>query len=884
MKTGTTAFRVCVSLLVFSAINTLIGCSNGSNSTYYNHNKSDNIQPTTTPTPPTPTPQTPAPQVQAPPATKTVNYEAEIKRTAHGIPHITANDWGSLGYGYGYTYAQDALCLLAKEIVAARGESALYFGGENNLQSDFVMQLLNKDAVIQHDWLDAQPTYLIELLSGYVNGYNRYLDEKGVANLPEGPDGCRNAQWIKPISLLDAAKYFRKLVLKGSSDVGLLQEAMVSAAPKKAVATVATAQLFGSSLPSTTTESKAAKTLLSTQIANAFDHAQLIDVAATGSNAYAFGKDDTENGRGMVLGNPHFPWTGSGNRWYQVHLTIPGVYNVFGASLVGIPLVNIGFNEYVAWSHTVSAANRFTLYELKLNPENPLQYSYDGMYRDITSEKVTALIKLDNGAVESREHTFYASHYGPIIDLGGLNKLIAGWPNIAGTVFSLKDANIDNNRSFAQWAKMGQAKSIYEFVGALKTIGIPWVNTIAADRDGNAYYGDISVIPHVTQNQVDTCVKGLIAPLLKKESHNQVIALDGSTSACEWGDSVDTPEGSNVFGYSELAKIFRFDYVGNSNDSYWLSNPLAPISGKSEIYGAVGWENQQQFFRTRLNHDMVAKRIAGTDGLDSGLDNTSQKVSLSTLQTMMYLNRNYGAEILLDDILEICAAENKNVQLEEATINVQQTCEVLTHWDRMNNSDSVGTHIFTEFWKFILHHFDEDYVVNNDSLWAVPFDATDPLNTPRGINKTDTEIRQLIMKALATATLNLANAHVALTQTWGETQFVTKNGENIPIHGGMDEMGSFSVITSDLIDGGYHAINHGNSYIQAVTWDDSDCPIAQGILTYSQNIDPESPYYADQTKMYSNKEWADYYFCQVDIDANLIAPAERLIGSGVIPE
>ena len=43
---------------------------------------------------------------------------------------------------------------------------------------------------------------------------------------------------------------------------------------------------------------------------------------ALGSNAYAFGRSMTASGKGLVLGNPHFPWEG-GDRWYELHLTIP---------------------------------------------------------------------------------------------------------------------------------------------------------------------------------------------------------------------------------------------------------------------------------------------------------------------------------------------------------------------------------------------------------------------------------------------------------------------------------------------------------------------------------------------------------------------------------
>ena len=81
-----------------------------------------------------------------------------------------------------------------------------------------------------------------------------------------------------------------------------------------------------------------------------------------GSNATAIGGDASTTGRGMMLGNPHFPWRGR-YRFTQQQLTIPGQYDVAGASLIGSPVVNIGWNKNVAWSHTVSTAYRFTPYE-----------------------------------------------------------------------------------------------------------------------------------------------------------------------------------------------------------------------------------------------------------------------------------------------------------------------------------------------------------------------------------------------------------------------------------------------------------------------------------------------------------------------------------------
>ena len=66
--------------------------------------------------------------------------------------------------------------------------------------------------------------------------------------------------------------------------------------------------------------------------------------ATLGSNAYGIGRSGARGVRSLVLGNPHFPWQGS-ERWYEVHLTIPGKLDAIGAALQGVPAVNIGFNR-----------------------------------------------------------------------------------------------------------------------------------------------------------------------------------------------------------------------------------------------------------------------------------------------------------------------------------------------------------------------------------------------------------------------------------------------------------------------------------------------------------------------------------------------------------
>ena len=57
---------------------------------------------------------------------------------------------------------------------------------------------------------------------------------------------------------------------------------------------------------------------------------------------------------------------------------------------------------------------------------------------------------------------------------------------------------------------------------------------------------------------------------------------------------------------------------------------------------------------------------------------------------------------------------------------------------------------------------------------------------------------------------------------------------------------------------------------EAGTWDESDCPLADVILTTSNSSDPASDHYADQSRLYSNKEWLRFPFCDSDIETHQI--------------
>ncbi|MBW2190935.1 MAG: penicillin acylase family protein [Deltaproteobacteria bacterium] len=88
------------------------------------------------------------------------DYSATIVRTTYGIPHVTADDFGSLGYGAGYAYAQDNFCVLMKEIVVSNGQTARYFGEEEgNLNEDYVYTFFNDDDFIRNEFIGGTGTW-----------------------------------------------------------------------------------------------------------------------------------------------------------------------------------------------------------------------------------------------------------------------------------------------------------------------------------------------------------------------------------------------------------------------------------------------------------------------------------------------------------------------------------------------------------------------------------------------------------------------------------------------------------------------------------------------------------------------------------------------------
>ncbi|MEX2489923.1 MAG: penicillin acylase family protein, partial [Pseudomonadales bacterium] len=514
-------------------------------------------------------------------------YETTIRWTSYGIPHIKADDWGSLGFGAGYSLARDAICVLAEEVVTVNGDRARYFGpGEDrkNLNRDVFHRALLSEAAIER-FENNMNSDMQAMTDGYIAGYNRYLqDHRG-----ELPTACKGKDWVRPINRDDVAKITVGVGIRYGW--GRIVDEIANATPpddhKDGNATTAALEPLPQLTP---------------------------DTGKTGSNAYAIGKSLTRNGKGLLLGNPHYPWKGP-SRFHMAHFTLPGELDIMGVGLYTTgTFVAIGFNRHVAWSHTVSTALRFTLFELSLVDGNPLAYHFDDEQRELEQRTVTVEVMGADDKIETLEKTVYMSDFGPVFESEDT-------PWTRDKAYVMRDINFENNRGAPQYFHLGQATSVTDIEESLaRHQGVSFVNTVAADRHGNAFYGDMSAIPYVDQELLERCKTGP-----EQVRGRRVIVLDGSRQDCQW-KSDDSAAAPGVLPPEELPRLTTDSYVTNSNDSYWLSNPDQPLEGYAPI---IGDEGTARSLRTRAGINFIQEII------DAG-----KKFDRQTVQDIMYNHRH----------------------------------------------------------------------------------------------------------------------------------------------------------------------------------------------------------------------------------------------------
>lgn len=766
----------------------------------------------------------------------------EIRRTSDGIPHVRAANWHGLGFGVGYAQAEDALCTLAESFVTYEGRRSWFFGADArpahdatfgrpaNLESDFFFKALADESVPAR-YRAEQPAELNQLIEGFAAGYNRRLANIRRDSRLAAAHRCAGAPWLRAISADDI---YRRLYA-----------AQIGAGYARFVAEIAGAK---PDAPTVTRYDGMAS--LATRLAHGIG-----EQPALGSNALAFGEQASgERGRAVLFGNPHWYWGGP-DRFYQMHLTIPGRLNVAGVAFLGVPLVMIGFNDHVAWSHTVSTARRFGLFELTLDPADPTRYRIDDVAEAMRARTLSVEVKGADGAPQRITRTLYQSRFGPLLDLSRHNAAF-GWSQ--ARALAIRDVNADNFRVFRNFFYWNQAASLDQFIAIQRReAAVPWVNTLAiGSGDGRVWYADVGAVPNAPDALRAACETPLGRGFARVDARTPV--LDGSRAACDWQTDAAAAQPGALPAAAQPA-LLRRDYVANMNDSYWLSNVHQPLEGYPSLFGG---ERQSLSLRGRLGHRIAAELA----------QHPSSAAALSRrLRQTVLTPRVHSAELFKDELLaEACKQATVTLDTDAPwlaalgaaavagrTVELGRACSILKRWPNRGDADARGALLWEAFWQRL-------DALPEEALYRVAFNGAAPLETPRAPHPGAGRAAQ----ALAGAVQELAADGLPLDTPLGARRYVDSGGRRLPLYGGCHAAGYFTVACPKDPSGRLGPNALGNSYLQVVRFGPRGV-IAHTLLAHGQREDAvDGGPGAAPVDRYARKAWLHFPFRDEEIAAD----------------
>ncbi len=356
---------------------------------------------------------------------------SEILWDTWGVAHIFAGDVPSLFHAYGYAQMHNHGDLLLRLYAEGRGRSAEYFG-EEYLTTD---RLTHTMGIPQRarDWFDQLSPEFRSNLQAFSDGINAYGREH-----PEVLDAA--ARPVLPVGPADILAHMQRILftfvtLQGQNGRG--NDAL---------------QVVTEGIP-----------------------------VLAGSNGWAIAPSYSKGGSTLHLANPHLPWSDL-YVWFEAQLVAPG-YDAYGVTLVGVPVLTIGFNDQVAWTHTVNTIDAWDAYLLTLDGDG---YRLDGETLAFETETQVLRVREADGSLREETIEIRRSVHGPLV------------AEQDGQPVALRVVGLDispANHTLEQWWRMGSARDLEDFDDALRMMQLPMFNTIYGDRDGHALAQYCGMVP-----------------------------------------------------------------------------------------------------------------------------------------------------------------------------------------------------------------------------------------------------------------------------------------------------------------------------------------------------------------------------------------------------
>jgi acyl-homoserine-lactone acylase len=370
-----------------------------------------------------------------------------------------------------------------------------------------------------------------------------------------------------------------------------------------------------------------------------------------------------------LLANPHLPWSDL-YLFYEAHLIGPDV-NLYGATLVGLPVIAIGFNDWLGWTHTVNTHDGWDAYVL--TPDGA-GYLLDGAHRDFDTTTETLCVRDPDGTLREEELVIRRSVHGPVV------------AERDGRPIAVRVVGVDQFETpdiAAQWWAMGRARYLAEFEAALARLQLSMFTVIYADRDGHilSLFGGQTPV----RNGGDFAQWAEIQP--------------GDTSANVW---------SAIHPYADLPRVVDppGGWVQNSNCPPWHTAGAGTLDPRD--YPPYLAPNIL-LFREQRGLRMLRERAG---------------MSFADMLLAKHSTRSELADRLLDDLL--AAARATDSELAHAA------ADTLAAWDRCFDTESRGAALFALWTQAVVAPGDYVGAELFAALWdpARPYDTPCGLADP----------------------------------------------------------------------------------------------------------------------------------------------------------
>lgn len=349
----------------------------------------------------------------------------DIVRDSFGVPHIFAKTDPEVAYGLAWAHAEDDFESLQEVILPAKGLMGRVMG-KKAVAGDYAFQLFRCMEVTEERWHTLSPAF-IQLAEAYTQALNDFAKKY--------PGRVRHKK-IFPVTVKE---YIASSVLALTVFNGV--EGPLGA-------------IFGNRITT------------------------LPEMQDKGSNAAAVHGSKTNTGDNFLMVNAHQPNTGP-QAFYEAHVCSEEGWNALGGLLAGGPCILHGANEHLGWAHTVNYCDRTDVFQLEMNPQNKLQYKFDGEWVNLEKKTIKLRIK---GIPVGVKRSVYWSKYG------------ATMKNKQG-FFSIRLGANMHIGALEQWYRMNKAKNFTEFYNTLDKQELSMFNITYADKYDTIFYVNNALMP-----------------------------------------------------------------------------------------------------------------------------------------------------------------------------------------------------------------------------------------------------------------------------------------------------------------------------------------------------------------------------------------------------